>query len=338
MPHWAMTNPVLVEVTRGGRVESVHRGSVAISDAAGNLQLELGEVNSAIFPRSALKPIQALPLLETGADEAFGLSTEEIALACASHSGEPQHTSRVAAWLERIGCSVDDLACGPQRPSHAPTAAAMVARGEAWTPLHNNCSGKHTGFMTLAKHLGAPVRGYEKIEHTVQAAMENTLMEITGITAPPPYGIDGCTVPAFAVPLKAMALAMARFADPSGLPDYRVAAAKRIVAAMIAHPELVGGTGRACTQLMEQSAKGVGSIVVKTGAEGAYVAMLPSLGLGVALKIDDGATRASEAVMAALLISLGLLRDEGAANAISCAPIENTRGVVVGHCRAIMAG
>jgi L-asparaginase II len=328
-----MANPILVEVTRGGRVESVHRGSVAVSDASGQLRLALGEMEEPVFPRSALKPIQALPLLESGAADAFGLSVEEIALACASHSGEPQHTSRVAAWLARIGCSVDGLACGPQRPTNGATAAAMAARGEAWTPLHNNCSGKHTGFMTLARHLGVPVKGYETLAHPVQQAAQATLMEMTGLTAPPPHGIDGCTVPAFAVSLQAMARAMAGFADPSGLTDDRAAASKRIVAAMIAHPELVAGTGRADTRLMQQS----GAIVVKTGAEGAYVAILPALGLGVALKMDDGATRASEAVIAAVLIALGVLPDEGAAHDIANAKIENTRGVVVGECRARLA-
>jgi L-asparaginase II len=294
-------------------------------------------LDSPVFPRSALKPIQALPLLETGAADAFQLSLAEIALACASHSGEPQHTVPVAAWLARIGCSVDDLACGPQRPTHAATALAMQARGEAWTPLHNNCSGKHAGFLSLARHLGAAVQGYERLEHPVQQAAQAALMEMAGLDMPPPHGIDGCTVPAFALPLQAMARAMARFADPSGLPAYRAAACQRIVAAMIAHPELVAGTGRADTRLMAQSAKGGRSIVVKTGAEGGYAAILPTLGLGVALKIDDGAARASEAVIAAVLVALGLLPDDGAAHDLAHAQIDNTRGAVVGEVKARLA-
>src|SRR5450432_3702726 len=146
-----MTNPVLVEVTRGSLVESIHRGAVAVSDACGRLVLAFGDVERPIFPRSALKPVQALPLIESGAAEAFALSDEELALACASHSGEPQHTTRIFAWQQRIGCSIADLACGPHRPIHEPTATAMIASSERWTPLHNNGSGKHTGFMTLAR-------------------------------------------------------------------------------------------------------------------------------------------------------------------------------------------
>src|ERR1700688_2680638 len=208
----AMTNPVLVEVTRGPLVESIHRGAVAVADAQGVLRLSLGHVERAIFPRSALKPIQTVPLIESGAADAFAVSDEELSLACASHSGEAQATERIAAWQYRIGCSVSDLACGPHRPLHEPTAAAMIARGEKWTLLHNNCSGKHTGFMTLARELGAPVANYQEHDHPVQRAVEATLKEMTGIARDLPYGVDGCTVPNFAVPLAALARAMAQIA------------------------------------------------------------------------------------------------------------------------------
>jgi L-asparaginase II len=328
-----MTNPVLVEITRGPLVESVHRGAVAVSDAQGRLRLAVGDIDATIFPRSALKPIQAVPLIETGAAEIFGLSDEEVALACASHSGEPQHTTRIAAWQHRIGCSVADLACGPHRPVHEATANAMIASGERWTPLHNNCSGKHTAFMTLARGLGAQPAGYQQLDHPVQRAVETTLKEMAGLQHPLRHGIDGCTVPNFALPLSALARAVAAFADPSGLPPGRAQACTRIVSAMIAHPELVAGTGRACTRLMQQSP----NIAVKTGAEGVYVAILPDLGLGVALKIDDGATRAAETAIAAILIALGTLPDEGPAHALAHAPILNTRGVQVGE-RRVPAG
>src|SRR5258706_3764046 len=286
----AMTNPVLVEVTRGPLVESVHRGAVAVADARGALRLSLGNVERPIFPRSALKPIQAVPLIETGAADAFAVSDEELALACASHSGEPQHTERIAAWQRRIGCSAADLACGPHRPVHEPTASAMIVRGERWTSLHNNCSGKHTGFMTLARGLGVPVANYQEHDHPVQRAVEATLKEMAGLTDPLPYGIDGCTVPNFAVPLAALARAVAQIADPDALPLGRADVRRRILAAMTDYPELVAGTGRPCTLLMRQNPK----IAVKTGAEGVYVAILPELGLGVAVKIDDGAARAAE--------------------------------------------
>ena len=325
-----MSNPILVEVTRGQLVESVHRGAFAVADANGALRMQAGDVERPIYPRSSLKPVQAIPLIETGAADAFGVSDEEIALACASHSGERMHTTRVAAWQERIGCSVTDLACGAHRPVHEKTATEMIARGERWTPLHNNCSGKHTGFMTLARHLGAPVRGYEEIEHPAQQLVERTLKEMAALTGDLPYGVDGCTVPNFALSLTALARAMAQFADPRGLTPARREAAQRVVRAMTAHPELVAGTGRVCTNLMRQSP----GLVAKTGAEGVYIAIIPSLGLGAALKIDDGASRASETLITGLLIALGALSDDGAAAALARAPVPNTRGVPVGERRA----
>jgi L-asparaginase II len=324
-----MTNPVLVEITRGALVESIHRGALAVSDAGGGLRLSIGDVGRPIFPRSALKPIQAVPLIESGAGDAFGLSEEELALACASHSGEPQHTSRIAAWQARIGCSAANLACGPHRPIHEPTATAMIKSGERWTPLHNNCSGKHTGFMTLARGLEAPVAGYPEFEHPVQQRVEHTLKEMAGLSGELPRGIDGCTVPNFALPLASLARAMAGFADSSALPPARAKVCARILAAMTAHSALVAGTGRPCTMLMDQAP----GIAVKTGAEGVYVAILPALGLGVALKIDDGAGRAAETAIAAVLIALGAVGDEGAAHGLAYAPVFNTRNVQVGERR-----
>src|SRR6266700_1863888 len=250
-----MTNPILVEVTRGYLDESIPRGAVAVADARGSLRLSLGDVERAIYPRSALKPIQAVPLIESGAADAFAVSDEELALACASHSGEVQASTRIAAWLRRIGCSVGDLACGPHRPLHEPTANAMISRSEKWTPLHNNCSGKHTGFTTLARGLGAPVANYQEHDHPVQRAVEATLKEMAGLTGPLPYGIDGCTVPNFAVPLASLARAVAQFADLSALPLGRADVRRRILAAMTDFPELVAGTGRPCTLLMRQTPK-----------------------------------------------------------------------------------
>lgn len=326
-----MNNPVLVEVTRGDRVESTHRGAIAVCDADGRMRLAIGDVDAAVYPRSSLKPVQAIPLIESGAEAHYSLGSEEIALACASHSGELQHTTRVSAWQEKIGCSVADLACGPHRPMHEATANEMVARGEKWTALHNNCSGKHTGFMTVARALGAPVAGYERPDHPVQRLVERTFSELSGVPGPLPYGIDGCTVPNFAVPLRALALAMARIADPDNLAPQRAEACRRIFSAMTAHPELVAGTGRACTRLMRQSP----AVAVKTSAEGVYVAILPSLGLGAALKVDDGAGRAAETAIAALLIALGAIADDGAAQDLAHAPVLDTRGRNVGERRFV---
>ncbi|MDE2473525.1 MAG: asparaginase [Alphaproteobacteria bacterium] len=326
-----MNNPVLVEVMRGDRVESVHRGAIAVCDADGRIRLAIGDVDAAVYPRSSLKPVQAIPLIESGAAAHYSLGSEELALACASHSGEPQHTTRVSAWQGKIGCSVADLACGAHRPMHEATANEMVSRGEKWTPLHNNCSGKHTGFMTVARALGVPVAGYERPDHPVQRLVEWTFSEVSGVPGPLPYGIDGCTVPNFAVPMRALALAMARIADPDKLAPRRAEACRRIFSAMTEHPELVAGTGRACTRLMRQSP----AVAVKTGAEGVYVAILPSLGLGAALKVDDGAGRAAETAIAALLIALGAIADDGAAQDLAHAPVLDTRGRSVGERRFV---
>jgi L-asparaginase II len=315
-----MPNPVLVEITRGSLVESVHRGAIAIVDAGGAVRFSLGDVAVPVYTRSSLKPIQALPLVETGAADAFGVSDEEVALACASHSGEPMHVRRVAVWLERIGCREADLACGPQVPRYEPASEEMVRSGEKPSRLHNNCSGKHTGFLSVAKHLKAPVEGYVRLDHPVQQAVLTSLRALSGYVDPA-SGVDGCAAPNFALPLSAFARALAQISGR------RTLGAGRILRAMTAYPELVAGTGRTCTALMRAAH---GKAVVKIGAEGVYAAMLPDLGLGVALKIDDGAGRAAETVIAAMLVKLGAI--DPAADLIRT-PITNTRGDVVGERR-----
>ncbi len=329
-----MANPVLVEITRGELVESIHRGSIAIADADGRIAFALGDIETPVYPRSSLKPIQALPLLESGAAEAFGLSDEEVALACASHSGEPMHTTRVTAWLERIGCTADDLACGAHPVRYEPVWEAMVKRGEAPTHVHNNCSGKHTGFLTVARHWDIATAGYEKHDHPVQRAVAKALGELSGIAGELPWGVDGCAAPNFALSLAGFARALAKLAAPHALPAPRANAAKRIVRAMTTHPELVSGTGRACAILM---GAGKGRVAVKTGAEGFFAAMIPELGFGIALKIDDGAGRASETTMAAILDKFGLLGDDKRALEMVRAPVINTRNAIVGERRPAAA-
>ncbi len=324
-----MPNPILVEITRGDLVESVHRGSIAISDSRGKLLFALGDVETPVYPRSSLKMVQALPLVESGAADAFGLCVEELALACASHSGEPMHTARVAAWLARIGCTVDDLACGAHPVRYEPVWEDMVRRGEKPTRLHNNCSGKHTGFLSVARHWDIATKGYERHDHPVQQAIEKALKELTGLAALP-WGVDGCAAPNFALPLSAFARVLAKFADPGDLPAPRATAMTRLVRAMVAHPELVSGTGRADAVLM-RAAKG--RVATKTGAEAYYAAIVPESGLGIAIKIDDGAGRASETVIAAVLDKLGLLGDDKDAQALVRGPILNTRGAAVGERR-----
>ena len=336
-----MSNPVLIEFTRGALVESIHRGAVAVANAKGEIVFSLGDIASPVYPRSSLKPIQALPMVESGAAEMFRLSDEEMALACASHSGEEMHTTRVAAWLKRIGCSVADLACGPHPIRHEPTARAMVAHGEQPTALHNNCSGKHTGFLTWPSGWVRRPPAMSSAEHPVQRAVAASLRELAGLKGELPFGIDGCAAPNFAVPIAAMARACALFADPAAVAPMRAAAIGRITGAMMAHPDLVAGTGRSDTVMMREAR---GRAATKAGAEGYYIAILPKAsssealgqrneGLGIALKIDDGAGRASEAAIAAMLLRYGAVPKGGETEALAHGPVLNTRGAVVGEKR-----
>lgn len=297
-------NPILVETTRGGHVESRHRGALHVVDGDGTVRLSLGNVVQPVFPRSAIKMIQALPLLESGAAAAAGLSPAELALACASHLGEPMHTEAVAAWLARQGMDMTMLACPAHAPMHGPSAEALIRQGQAPCALHNNCSGKHAGFLTLARHLGRPLAGYEQRGHAVQEAVFDTLVGLCGLEAAPPWGVDGCAAPNPFLPLAAVAAAMARLAVPASLMPRRAAAARALVAAMAAHPDLVAGSGRPCTRLIRAAS---GGAVVKLGAEGVYVGLLPDQGLGFALKVDDGAGRAAAVLAAGLLDHLGAL-------------------------------
>lgn len=325
-----MSDPVLVEVTRGGVVESRHRGAAAVADAEGRIVAAWGDVERPVFPRSAVKPIQALPLLETGAAERFQLSDAEVTLACASHNGEAEHTRAVAAWLQRLGLGVRDLECGAHAPTYAEAAKAQARRGEAASALDNNCSGKHAGFLTTALFMGEPTRGYIEPGHPVQKRVSQALAEMTGCDlAAFPVGVDGCGIPTFALPLAGLARAMARLAHPDGLLPERARAARRIVAAMVKHPHLVAGRERFDTRAI---AAAHGAFVVKGGAEGVHAAIVPGHGLGLALKIEDGAARASDVAMTALLARLGLLAD-GIGEALkdyAPRPIYNVAGRAVG--------
>lgn len=325
-------NPVLVEVTRGGIVESRHRGAIAVCDATGKVVAAWGDTASAVYPRSAFKSLQALPLVETGAAEAFHLADEHLALACASHSGEPMHVERVEAWLANIDCREGDLACGPHLPFHEPTAHAMLRKGERPCKVHNNCSGKHTGFLSVARHLKIATEGYERPDHPVQVLVRKAIADLCDCDANAmTIGIDGCAAPNYAIPLTNLAQGMARLGDATKLDATRAQAAKRILAAWKAHPLLVSGTGRACADLIEAAR---GRAVVKTGAEAVFMAVLPDQGLGVALKIDDGGTRAAETTMAKILTLLDAA-DEASPKIArhSNPPIKNWRGDVVGERR-----
>ena len=318
----------LVETWRGELTESRHRGHVVIADAQG-IRASWGDPDAIIYPRSSCKMIQALPLIESGAAAKAGLTSEHLALSCASHDGAPIHTDPVEAWLVALGLSEADLRCGPQVPADPADRFALHDAGKSPCQLHNNCSGKHAGFLTLNKHLGGGPE-YVEFEHPVQQAAKAAFEEMTGETIAG-YGRDGCSAPNFACSMAGLARAASAMARPNELGKSRGDAARALVSAMMEHPLLVAGSGRACTELME-AAKG--RAVVKTGAEGVFLAILPDLGVGVALKIEDGATRASEAVTAAILAYLGILDvNDPAVQARMNAPMPSRRGLRAGGVR-----
>jgi L-asparaginase II len=321
-------NPILVEVTRGTIVESRHRGSFVLADADGIVVASLGNIATPVMPRSAVKPLQALPLIESGAADRFALSKAEIALACSSHRGEPRHVDAVTGWLARIGLGIDALECGTHAPLDESSAHALAGTGTAPTPAHNNCSGKHAGFLTTAVHLGEPIAGYITHTHPVQRRIATALSDMTGqdvIAAP--YGIDGCGIPTVALPLGCWATAMARLADGARLPPSRAKAAARILDAMASEPFMVSGTNGLATRIMETAGD---RIVVKPGAEGVYAAILRQRGLALMLKMDDGAARGAELALATLLVRLGLLTDEERSELVS-PPLANHAGRLVGR-------
>src|SRR5262245_40305610 len=302
-----MSNPILVEVLRGSVVESRHRGAVAVVDADGSTVLALGDVDRPVFPRSAVKVLQALPLLETGAADRFRLTDAQLALACASHSGEPDHVAAAQAMLTQAKLDVTALRCGAHPPIHQPSATALYRAGAAPTALHNNCSGKHGGFLCLACALDADPGGYIEPDHPVQRAVKATIESLSGFAlADERRGVDGCSVPTWAVPLKGLALAFARVGSGAKLGLERAKAAARLRAACAAHPWYVAGTGRFCTEVMQLLGA---RAFVKTGAEGIYCGIFPQAGLGFAVKCEDGGARCAEVVTAALIIRLCTLSD-----------------------------
>lgn len=325
-----MANPVLIEVTRGNRVESRHRGAIAVFDANGRSIFSVGDVDEAIYPRSAVKAIQALALIESGAAGAFGYGERELALAQASHGGEPDHVAIAAGMLHAAGLDEGALECGTQWPSHSPSAAALSAAGEKPSALHNNCSGKHAGFLAVARHEGFPAEGYVKPDHPVQRLVREALESLTGAAhLADDCGIDGCSIPTYAAPLTALATGFARFGSGQGLTPERATAARRIFDAAIAEPFYIAGTGRFCSEAITAMK---GDALVKTGAEGVYCGTIPDVGFGIAVKCDDGASRAAETVMANLLLVLGR-RDNATLRRWANPPLLNRRDIRIGEIR-----
>jgi L-asparaginase II len=303
-----MANPVVVEVTRGALVESAHRGAGAVVDADGRVVLAFGDSERPVYPRSAVKALQALPLVESGAAERLALSDKEIALACASHSGSEDHVATARAILAKAGYDEGVLECGAHWPLGEEEARALARLGSKPTALHNNCSGKHAGFVCLSCAMGVDPKGYVAPDHAVQREVAESIEAITGARLSEAMrGVDGCAIPAYAVPLAALARGFARLGTGHGLSPERGKAAARIRAAVAAHPVTVAGKGRFDTEMMGLLGA---RVFIKSGAEGVACAALPEAGLGLAVKADDGAGRAAQVMVAALIRRFGDFDDQ----------------------------
>lgn len=331
-------NPVLVRIWRGGEIESIHRGAWVRTDGAGTVLDGQGHHDARFFVRSAIKSIQALPLLETGAAERFGFGDEELALALASHNGEACHTDRVRATLARLELEERHLRCGPQWPGDARTRREMVRTGGEAAAVHNNCSGKHAGFLALAKHLDVPLERYLDPESAGQVLVRDALADLTGVDAASLVpAIDGCSAPTYRLPLDGLATAFARLATPDRLPRERAAFCRRLTGAAAAHPVLIAGSqGRICTDLLRESG---GRLFPKVGAEAVYAVGLRDGDQGLAVKIDDGAYRGMHAVVLALLERFGWLdaRELERLGAWRAGKLTNRAGLTVGHVDTTLA-
>ncbi len=329
-----MANPVLVNSWRGDVIENRHRGAIAAFDPNGRLVHTWGDVDALVYPRSAVKLLQALPLVESGAADHFHLDQAELALACSSHGGEPVHIEAVKGWLQRIELDEEALECGPHAPNHEATAQAMLKQQRAHGRIHNCCSGKHTGMLTTSRYLGEETRGYIEREHPAQQRWFDALGEMADIDLRGlPWNRDGCGIPVIAMPLTAMATAFARVAVPDDLQPDRADAINRLGNAIAANPFMIAGNDRLGTKIIELSGR---RTLVKSGADGVYVAALQQQGLGVALKIDDGNGQAAEVAILSILRHLGGLHADELAQLDGHyrMPISNTRGVVTGYRQA----
>lgn len=331
--------PILVEVTRGAIVESRHRGAIVVVDSDGNLLNRLGDDALITSTRSTIKPIQAIPFIMSGAADHFNVDERELAVVCASHEGEPIHTETVAGMLERAGLDEASLRCGAQPPFDAQTAKALEAEGKPFTQLHNNCSGKHTGMLMTAVLRGLELDDYVSGEHPVQQAIITTFAGMADLEEEIPAAVDGCSAPTFGVPLRSLALAFARLVNPASEDSTLAQTMRRIVAAMINHPEMVGGTrGRFDTELMRVAH---GKLICKIGAEAVYcVGVLPSKqfphGVGVAIKVEDGSNRGIGPIVVETLRQIGVLNESEVAqlNSFHSPSVDNRRGLTVGEIRA----
>lgn len=300
--------PRLVEVTRGDLVESFHNGVISLVHPDGRELTCLGDSKRVTFFRSSAKPIQALPLITSGAFDKYGFTLRELAVMTASHSGEKQHVETVRKILEKIGVREEALLCGVHPPYHKPSALEIYRRGEEPTPIHVNCSGKHSAMLALCRYYDWPIEDYIREEHPVQQLMLDVISEVLEYPRQRiKTGIDGCGVVVFGIPIWKMAHGYAKLASPSYLPEKYQDAARLVVRAMQTYPEMVGGTDRLCTDLMKVTGR---KLVAKAGAEAVYCVGILEKDLGLAVKIDDGSSRGMGAVVIEALKQLGLLTAE----------------------------
>jgi L-asparaginase II len=331
MSETTSANPILVEVMRGPIVECRHVGAIAVSDANGRLLVALGDVERPIYPRSAVKAMQAIPLIESGAADAFDLTDDELAVACSSHSGNAVHLEAVRSLFSKARLDESYLACGAHWPVSEEMTRSLMRAGRRPQSIHNNCSGKHAGMLAVAVKLGLEPRGYERPDHPLQVMVASIISETCGIGLDRAHmGIDGCSVPTWALPLSALACGFARLGNGEGLPPERAQAVQRLVSACFASPVLVAGDDRLDTVVMAALAP---EIFMKGGAEGVHCAALPELGLGIALKIDDGAKRAAERALSEVLVAL-VPRARHVLAAQLDGELLNWRGISVGRLTA----
>ncbi|GIP23431.1 asparaginase [Paenibacillus sp. J22TS3] len=296
---------VLVTVSRGANLESVHRGSIAVVDLQGNLLFSVGDPGRSLYARSAFKPIQAVPLVESGAADHYGFNEHELAVCCGSHNGEPMHTRTVHSILDKLGFTEEALTCGVHPPYMKSTYEELLRSGGHPSPIHNNCSGNHAGLLALAKYMGSDPHLYRNPDHPVQLRVREMLRELAGVQEDEiSSAVDGCGIPTLMLPLNRLAAAYAQLGDPSALAPERASAIKRVTGAMVAHPEMVSGTGEYDSDVTRVLG---GKVIAKVGAEGVHCTALLNQGIGIALKIDDGNSRAAYPAALEVLRQLGVL-------------------------------
>jgi L-asparaginase II len=328
-----MSNPVLVEVTRGNMIESRHRGRVAVVDPSGTVVFSQGDIDSPVFPRSSCKAMQALPLVESGAADAYGFGNRELAISCASHSGEEAHADLVLSMLKAAGRDEDTLECGAHWSFYQQQAIEQARAMDRPGQRHNNCSGKHAGFICACCHSGEDPAGYVDYDHPLQREIRGAMESLTGAAlGHDNCGTDGCSIPTYATPLKGLAHGFAKMVSGHGLGPVRASASKRLMQACMAEPFYVAGTKRACTVLMEAAP---GRIFAKLGAEGVYVAALPEHDLAIAVKCDDGTERAAVSMVSGVIARFfaGEPELQARITAIGNYDLKNWAGTKVGEIR-----